>query len=83
MIHTTPDKITEKILKFCRKKIDPATKPIFLKLVPVGNCKFRDCFGNVEDYIKKNRGGVQYGWIIWEIPNVCLDAEFHAVWVNR
>ena len=82
MIQTTPIKITEKILKFCREKIDPTTNPIFLKLVPVGDCMLRDCFGNVENYMKKNGGGVQHGWIIWEIPNFSLEAEFHAVWVN-
>ena len=69
MIHTTPERITERILKFCREKIDPTAKPVFLKLVQVENCRFGDCFGNVENYMKNNGGCVQYGWIIWEIPN--------------
>jgi len=83
MIHTTPERITERILKFCREKIDQTTKPIFLKLVQVENCRFGDCFGNVERYIKNNGGSIQYGWIIWEVPNLFVEAEFHAVWVNR
>lgn len=83
MIHTTPKEITERILKFCKEKIDQTTKPIFLKLVQVENCRFGDCFGNVENYIKNNGGSVQYGWIIWEIPNLFVEAEFHAVWVNN
>lgn len=83
MIHTTPRKITERILEFCREKIDPTTKPIFLKLVQAENCNFSDCFGNVENYIENNGGGVQYGWIIWETPNLFVEGEFHAVWVNN
>ncbi len=84
MIHTTPKEITKEILKFCEKKIDPTTKPIFLKLVPVGKCRLSDCFGNVEDYMENNCGSIQYGWIIWDdIDNCLLDAEFHAVWVNE
>jgi len=82
MIHTTPKEVTEKILKFCREKIDPTTKPVFLTLDPIGNCISGDCFGNVEDYIKKKGGRVQYGWIIWESPKYLLEAEFHAIWVN-
>jgi len=83
MVHTTPEKITERILKFCREKIDPTTKPVFLKLVPVENCRFGDCFGNAENYMRNNGGSVQYGWILWEIPNSFIEAEFHAVWVNN
>ena len=83
MDHTTPEEITEKILKFCKEKIDPTTTPVFLELVPVGDCMLGDCFGNVENYVKNNGGRIQYGWIIWEIPNFFLEAEFHAVWINE
>lgn len=82
MEHTTPQEITKKILKFCKEKIDSATKPVFLKLAPVGNCRLLDCFGNVENWIKDNGGSIQYGWIIWDNPNIFIEAEFHAVWVN-
>ena len=30
--------------------------------------------------VEKNGGGFQYGWQIWEWPDVMIEAEFHAVW---
>ena len=78
---TTPKEITEEILEFC-KEIDSTTKPNFLELSQVEEYICEECYGNVENHIKKNGGGVQYGWIIWEDPKIFLEGEFHAVWVN-
>ena len=33
--------------------------------------------------MKANDGKIQYGWIIWEIPEIFIEAEFHAVWINN
>ena len=78
---TTPKEINQEILDFC-KEIDTTTKPVFLNLLPVDEYVVGECYGNVENHIKKHGGRVQYGWIIWEDPQVLLDAEFHAVWVS-
>lgn len=79
---TTPKEINKNILDFC-KEIDLTTKPVFLKLFPVEGYICGECYGNVENHIRENGGRVQHGWIIWETPDVLLDAEFHAVWVNN
>ena len=78
---TTPKEINKGILDFC-KAIDPTTKPVFLELFPVEGYELGECYGNVEKHIEKNGGNIQYGWIIWETPDVLLDAEFHAIWVS-
>jgi len=81
MTHTTPKEINKEILDFCLE-IDATTKPVFLKLYPTKDYIYGECYGTVENHIKKNGGKIQYGWIIWETPSVFIEAEFHAVWVN-
>jgi len=75
---TVPRKITKEIKKFANQ----ITKKSDLKILTIQldiNSENGECFKNVENYIQKNDGNIQYGWIIWETPNVMLEAEFHAV----
>ncbi|MGD9276490.1 MAG: SEC-C metal-binding domain-containing protein [Candidatus Pacearchaeota archaeon] len=81
MFATTPKEINGKITEFC-KEIDSTTKPIFVELLHVEDYICGECYGNVDNHIRKHGGDIQYGWIIWEHPDVLLDAEFHAVWVD-
>lgn len=78
---TTPKEITYNIREFC-KEIDSSKDPHFVTVQPEPWCDVNECFNNVENHIQSHGGSIQYGWIIWEIPNIFLDAEFHAVWVN-
>jgi len=82
MNQITPTSINRDVLKFC-KEIDSTTKPIFIDVIPTKNSVYGDCYGNVENYAKKNGGRSEDGWIIWEIPKIWLEAEFHRVWVNN
>jgi hypothetical protein len=79
---TTPQFITNTIRNFC-KEIDSTTNPLFVPVEPKPSCEINDCFNNVERQIKRNNGNKQHGWIIWEIPDIFLEAEFHAVWVDE
>ncbi len=81
MNSTTPNSINENILNFC-KEIDSTTNPCFVDVIPIKDAVYNRCHRNVEEYIKKNGGKAECGWIIWEIPDKYLDAEFHTVWVN-
>lgn len=81
-MQTTPTSINENVLKFC-KEIDSTTNPIFVEVVPTEDTLYNECYGNVEKQVKKNGGSIEYGWIIWEIPEIYLEAEFHAVWINN
>ena len=75
---TVPRKITKEIKKFANQ-ITKKPNLIILTIQPDINSENGECFKNVEDYIKSNDGEIQYGWIIWETPNIMLEAEFHAV----
>lgn len=75
----TPPKITDKVLALCRR-LDPSREPVYVPVRPFGSGIQQNCFFNVEYQVKKSGGRNQLGWIIWEMPNVLLEAEFHAVW---
>jgi hypothetical protein len=78
-LQTTPDSIDQKITDFCAK-ISPGSIPVFLSTEHVHGAKALNCFENVNNYVKLKGGDIQYGWLIWEWPNVMIEAEFHAVW---
>lgn len=59
-------------------------KPLYLDIEKVEDTEINDCYYNVQNFIKKNGGSIQYGWQIWEtLPDVMCEAEFHAVWVDK
>jgi len=77
----TPLNISGQILTFC-KRINPSQKPIFVPVIPSPGVRADHCFYDVQKKVKSHGGRVQYGWTIWEKPEVLLEAEFHAVWVS-
>lgn len=81
MITTTPKTITKDIKEFCNR-IVKGQPPIYLDINPDSEAEPLDCFINVKRKIDKEGGDVQYGWIIWEIPTIMVEAEFHAVWIS-
>jgi hypothetical protein len=81
MSEITPQKISKYLLKFCLKISEE--KPSYLAISPTDWAIELYCTENVERMIKENGGAVQYGWQIWEWPNVWIMAEFHAVWVDK
>lgn len=82
MNQTTPTSINKDVLEFC-KEIDPSGKLSFVDVIPDEEAKYQECFINVQEYIRKFGGEIQYGWIIWEIPHKFIEAEFHAIWVDK
>ena len=78
---TTPTTISDAIRAFC-EDIDSTQESVYVPVRPVPQARINSCFGSVRDYISQYGGGIQYGWIIWELPNVFLEAEFHAIWVS-
>ncbi|MBW2975493.1 hypothetical protein KY366_07265, partial [Candidatus Woesearchaeota archaeon] len=81
-MQTTPTSINNDVLEFC-KEIDPTTNPVFVEVAPPKETLYNECYGNVEEQVKKKGGKIEYGWIIWENPKIYLEAEFHAVWINN
>jgi hypothetical protein len=71
--------LTYDVRSFC-EKIEPTQTPLFLSIHAEANAQFNDCFNIVKARIEKDGGEIQYGWQIWETPQIMIEAEFHAVW---
>lgn len=77
----TPSLITAPIKSLCNDLV-PGGLPFFLNVTPVSDAKVSDCFIAVEQQIARHGGTACYGWQLWELPRVYIEAEFHAVWKN-
>lgn len=77
----TPQDITKPIRELCRT-INADNTPVFLPIVPESGCQPGDCFHNVRRKTETAGGHIQFGWAIWEWPNVYIEAEHHAVHVS-
>lgn len=80
-MNTTPKAITEKILELC-KTLDDSQIPVYVPFTNVSGATRDGCFINVVEQVEKNGGLIQYGWAIWEHPNVLIEALFHACWID-
>jgi hypothetical protein len=76
---TAPKAITELITKFC-EQIAPGSRPVYLPITPAEGAKEANCFPTVAQQVIQHGGEAVIGWQIWEIENVLVEAEFHAVW---
>ncbi len=76
-----PKILSKEVIDFC-KKVSPNTEAVFLDVILDSDAKKLDCFENVKKYQHAHNGSIQYGWLIWEWPNVMIEGEFHAVWLS-
>lgn len=74
-----PDPATSHVRGFCAD-LNPSEEPQLLAVRPIAGSQQQDCFNNVDRMVKRDGGSCCYGWNIAEIPNVMIEAEFHAVW---
>lgn len=81
LLTRTPQNISRPILELCRT-INAGSTSAFLPIRPEIGCEPLDCFNNVRRKTEKAGGRIQFGWAIWEWPNVYLEAEHHAVYVS-
>jgi len=79
LVPETPAEINETVTLFCNEIVSNC-KPIFLDVCNDVSLEPCQCFFNVETYIASNGGSIQYGWAIYWIPDLFIEAEFHAVW---
>ena len=47
-------------------------------IIGMNNIKFKKSINP-----KEFGGNIEYGWMIWESPNLFIEAEFHAVWIDN
>jgi hypothetical protein len=77
----TPNKITEEIFKLC-KELDNTEEPIFVKVNLEQDAKRAECTKNVHNKIRRDGGRIQFGWAIWELSNIMIEAIYHALWIS-
>jgi len=76
-----PDKVTSPV-KRLRSRIAPNEQLQYVKVLIEPDAEINECFSNLERKTKRDGGGIQYGWAIWYLPGILMEAEFHAVWVS-
>lgn len=79
---TVPKQIDKTVKKFCQS-INYKAAPLYIDVKPYVNSKLNECFCNVTDYLKTNKGEMLIGWAIWLIPHCMIEAECHAVLKNE
>ncbi len=75
---TTPTVISELVKRFCAE-LEPNTEPVYIKNMCCGEAMMGRCYVNVVAFCQQYGGETQFGWIIWELPDVYITAEHHAV----
>lgn len=79
----TPRTISPQAREFC-EEICPGSEPFYVEVQPVLGARVSDCHLNVPQHIEATGEGVaRYGWIIWELPDYLIEAEFHCNYEDR
>lgn len=76
-----PPSITDEVKKFCAEI--SSDSPLYLEIQKEENALIEECFPNVQRKVEQNGGKIVYGWKIWIIPNMFIEAEFHSVWESE
>ena len=75
----TPDRNSPAVKAFCHI-INRNVRPQYIGITPEPDCEPNDCFFCVKNKVDRMGGRIQFGWSIWEWPQVYLEAEHHAVY---
>lgn len=79
VLQLPPKKVDSSVLEFCGR-LSPGAKPVFVEVRAERISKLLDCHLNVDRKVERNGGRNVFGWQISEIPDVCLEAQFHSIW---
>jgi hypothetical protein len=63
------------------KKINSEYEHEIIPVIIEPYAKIHNCFPNVDEKVKKDKGKAHYGWAIYQSDILC-EAERHAVWEN-
>lgn len=75
---TAPTIISDQIMAACRSICDGS--PTFIDCMPAPHSRPSFCFSNVAEQVKAHGGSITYGWVIWRIAGLYIEAEHHGVW---
>ena len=76
----TPAELSRPLKALCQKIVPNQPVPIYVDVHPLQGAPSKECFPIVEQYIQANGGSSAIGWSLWELPELFIEAEFHAVW---
>lgn len=75
----TPAEVSNKLQELI-KRLVPGGSPVYVQATPLPGAPQNECFPIVEGHVEKNGGTAIFGWSLWELPTLFVEAEFHAVW---
>ncbi len=67
------------------KRLVPGGTPLPVQVIkPPPWAEPNECVANVASVIEIYGGATELGWQLWEtLPGVLIEAEFHAVWIDK
>ena len=75
----TPSTLSKDLVALCNDLVAGGA-PVVLPVTPLENARLCESFEAVERQIAKHGGTACYGWALWELPGLFLEAEFYAAW---
>ena len=78
----TPKEINEVVKMFCGS-ISKESEPVYLDFESEPDAVELYCTENVDKKIQKDGGKAQYGWQVAITDPFMIEAQFHAVWVDK
>lgn len=69
-------------MSFCRKA-SPGQMPVLVPHKPIAGKPLKECFSIVSEHIEAKGGRQVFGWAIFELKKIWLEAEFHVVWESE
>src|ERR1035437_5653930 len=75
---SVPRSISAEIIALCRRISE--NNPVWVEVLPESFGSVNECFPNVQQKVRRDVGGIQYGWTIWECRPIFVEAEHHAVY---
>jgi len=76
-----PPKIDSDVAAFCQY-VDCNEKPVYLDIDPFHWCRVNCCDLNVKKAINDYRGKAVFGFRLWSLPTMYIEADLHCVWKN-
>jgi hypothetical protein len=77
----TPSEISSSLRELIDELV-PRGLPVYVDVVPLENVSANDCFIHVPERVRTEGGAAVFGWSLYELPGVFVEAEAHSVWLR-
>ena len=72
--------ISSEDVQSLRRTLFTDAQPVAVRHQPLSGKPLQECFSIVAQLVALCGGSQVFGWAIFEIPGIWLEAEFHTVW---